>query len=192
MRNLVILSFALFTLTISSCKKDTPNNPGSGSNNLYIKFTLDGTPVDYESTSCSINTGFGGGSYTSSGFFDTEKDISIGINIPQDTIRGADLTALIGQKIEFYGCGGCPTNADMIYSVGLGGDDYRTDQSLNTLPNQYLKLNTVTFSKTINSFGKNVGQYIVTGEFNANLNYGSTIKSATNGTFKLVFQEAYN
>jgi len=190
---LIIASLAL-TLGFYSCKKDDNNNTqpaapatSSTANHLFINFSLDGVAKSFTGATNQINTAAGGGAITTSGFFDLNTNIDISLQMPRDTILGADLTSLIGQKIPIVDCMGCPTNSWMSYEIN--GDDYRADNLNNTLPDNYFKITSVTFAKNIILFGQSLNQYYVTGEFNANLAYGSNIKNVTNGTFRLVFQE---
>ena len=196
-KQLFILITLVLSLSISSCKKDDNNDPApepdpaptpAPTNQLYIKFTLDGVAKSFTSTTASIHTGFGGGSFTSSGFFNTKDDISISLSMPLYSIMGSDLQSLKGQKILIGSCGGCPTNINLQYSVN--NNDYESYDSNNALPTEYIKFNTVTFDKNVTVFDKKVNQYYVTGEFNLKLSYGTDVKNATNGTFGLIFRES--
>ena len=194
MRNLLLIFIAVILATAVSCKKKNNNTtpppvtPLPTAPSVFISFTIDGAAKTFTGTEVSIHTGFGGGSFTSSGFFNFTDDVSFNLNMPLDSIMGADLQALVGTKIPIGSCGGCPTNIELQYAIN--GDDYRCSDSNNALPNDYVKFNSVTFHKTVTSFGKNLNQYMVTGEFNLKLSYGSNIKSVTSGTFSLPFRES--
>lgn len=193
MKKLLLIIVALLSISISSCKKEdkkvaTPTPAPAPTNPLFIKFTLDGAAKNFTSTTASIHTGFGGGAFTSSGFFNLSDDISINLSMPLDSIMGSDLQSLVGQKIPIGSCGGCPTNIYLDYS--LNGNSYQSSDSHNALPAEYIKFNTVTFDKNVTVFDKKVNQYYVTGDFNLKLSYGTDVKNATNGTFGLIFREA--
>jgi hypothetical protein len=196
---LFIIVTLVLSVAISSCKKEKKKDPDpapasasaptpAAADPLYIKFTLDGVAKSFTSTNVSINTGFGGGSSTSSGFFNLTDDISINLNMPLDSIMGSDLQSLVGQKIRIGSCGGCPTNIYLNYAIN--DNDYQSSGTYNVLPSEYIKFNTVTFQKNLTVFNRNVNQYYVTGEFNLKLSYGTDIKNATNGTFALIFRES--
>ena len=190
--NKQILAIAVLSCCVvfSSCKKDDKTETPATPTQLYMNFSLDGTPVNVSGTTNQLNTGYGGGSYTSSAFFTGSSLDEISLSIPQDSILGSDLQALVGQKIAIGSCGGCPTNIEVTHEIN--GDDYQSSDSDNPLPTYYVKFNSVTFLQTVNLFGQNLNQYYVTGEFKVRLRYGSTLKNADNGTFKMVFQEAKN
>jgi len=157
-------------------------------NKLFIIFNLDGETKGITSPNLSISTGSSFGAYTSSGFFIFNNSIDIDFNLDRDSILGADLQALVGQKIRIEGCLGCATNAAMRYEIN--GDEYRASDLNNTFPANYFKIRTVTFYQTVNKFGKSLNQYYVEGEFDAYLTYGSDNKHATNGLFRLIFEES--
>ncbi len=197
-KQLLIIATLVITLGVSSCKKDdntSPQTPAptptpTTTNQLFMSFSLDGVAKSITATSNNVNTGFGGGSFTSATFFDFINNASINLSMPNDTILGSDLQALVGQKILIGSCGGCPTNIHLEYDIN--GNTYKSYDSHNPFPTNYIKFTSVTFYKNVNLFGKSLNQYYVTGEFDLNLSYGSTIKHASNGTFKMIFQEAKN
>lgn len=192
-KHLFIIVTLVLSISVSSCKKKDKKDPEpetvpAPTNQLFISFTLDGVAKSFTSTSVSINTGFGGGSFSSSGFFSIKDDISISLSMPLDSIMGSDLQSLTGQKIMIGSCGGCPTNIHLQYDIN--GDEYESYDSKNKLPSEYIKFNSVTFQSNVVVFGKKVNQYYVTGEFNLKLSYGTDVKNATNGTFGLIFRES--
>ncbi len=188
----------ILSISLSSCKKDDKKEPepepapapapAPPANQLFINFTLDGAAKSYTSTDVSLSTGYGGGSFTSTGFFNLKQDIHFTLSMPLDSIMGSDLQALVGQKLVIGSCGGCPTNIH--FDFDLNGNDYESYDSNNDLPNEYIKFNSVTFHKNVTVFGKNLNQYYVTGEFNLKVSSGTDIKNATNGTFGLLFRES--
>lgn len=171
------------TVTTPAPAAQLPTTPA-----VFINFTIDGSAKSFTGTEVSIHTGYGGGASTSSGFFNLTDDVSLNLNMPLDSIMGADLQSLVGTKIPIGSCGGCPTNIELQYAIN--GNDYRCSDANNALPNDYVKFNSVTYQKTVTSFDKTLKQYMVTGEFNLKLNYGSDIKSVTSGTFSLPFRES--
>jgi len=192
---LFILITLVLSLSISSCKKSskkepdpTPTPAPAPTNQLYINFTLDGAAKSFTGTTVSLHTGYGGGSSTSSGFFNVNDNISINLSMPLDSIMGSNLQSLVGQKILIGSCGGCPTN--IYFSYEINGNDYQSSDSYNTLPTEYIKFNSVIFDKNVTFIDKKLNQYYVTGEFNLKLSYGTDVKNATNGTFGLIFREA--
>lgn len=191
---LLLLAALVLSVTIFSCKKDkkedTPEpapTPAPAADQLFISFTLDGVAKNYTSTTASIHTGYGGGASTSSGFFDLSKDMSVDIHMPKDSIVKADYDSLIGVKIPIGSCGGCPTNAS--FEIYMNGEDYESSSTYNTLPTNYIKINSVKYHSTVTSFGKQVKQYYITGEFNVKISYGTDVKNAPDGKFGLLFRE---
>jgi len=179
---------SLLSLTlISSCKKkeSTPTPVDE----LYISFKLDGVDKKFSTTSFTTNSNSGGVSgnlaYISSGFFDLEKDIFIDFDIQKDSIVGADYQAAVGQNIPV--CDNCPISMGLRYVIS--GNDYNSSQSNNPFPANYFKINSVTFYRLNTTFGLNVKEYFITGEFNTKINYGTSIKNVTEGKFRLIFQE---
>jgi hypothetical protein len=189
-KQLLVIVGIMFFLGLSSCKKkDTPApTPTPTTPQLYISFTLDGVSKNITNTTNQINTGYGGGAYTSSGFFTLTDEITMLLSMPQDSIVGADLQSLVGKKLTIGSCGGCPTNIYLSYNIN--GNDYESYDTNNPSPDDYIQFNTVTYDNTINLFGQNVKEYYVTGTFNLKLSYGSDIKNATNGKFTLIFQQS--
>ncbi|RYD74314.1 MAG: hypothetical protein EOP53_18515 [Sphingobacteriales bacterium] len=186
-----IIVTLVLSISFSACNKKDDKDPvpaPAPAKQMFIKFTLDGTAKNITGTTASINTGFGGGAYTSSGFFNFNDNIHITLSMDQENILGADLEALVGQKILVGSCGGCPTNIQLIYDIN--GDEYRSSDSDNKLPDEYIKFNSVTFDKEVTIFDKKKNQYYVTGEFNLKLSSGSDVKNATGGTFGIIFQES--
>lgn len=194
MKNKVVILFACLAVFSFACKKDkTPETPTPEpvpveTNKLFIEFTLDGVAKSFTSTTNSIHTGYGGGSSTSSGFFDLNKDINFTLAMPLDSIMGSDLQALVGQNIPIGSCGGCPTNIHLDYAIGA--NDYTSSENNNASSANYVKFNSVTFEKNVTFFDENLNQYYVTGEFNLKLSYGQDIKSVTAGKFGLIFRES--
>lgn len=194
-KQLFVIITLVLSISIFSCKKDDKKNSTPApvptptpTNQLYIKFTLDSVAKNFTDTKASIHTGFGGGSFTSSGFFNSQDNISINLSMPLDSIIGSDLQSLVGQKIPIGSCGGCPTNIYLEYEIN--GDNYKSSDNHNALPSEYIKFNSVTFDKNVTVFDKQVNQYYVTGDFNVKLSYGTDVKNATNGTFGLIFRES--
>lgn len=194
-KHLFIILTLVLNISVSSCKKDDKKDPDptpapapAPVNPLFINFTLDGAAKSVTSTNVSLHTGFGGGSFTSSGFFNLKDDISFNLSMPLDSIMGSDLQSLIGLKIPIGSCGGCPTNIHFDYY--MNGNDYTSSDLNNDLPADYIKFNTVTFDKNVTVFNKQVNQYYITGEFNLKLSYGTDIRNVTNGTFGLIFRES--
>jgi hypothetical protein len=196
-KHLFIIITVVLSMSISSCKKDEKKDPvpvpapapaPAPTNQLYINFTLDGVAKSFTGTEVALHTGYGGGSSTSSGFFNTTDDISINLSMPLDSIVGSDLQSLVGQKIPIGSCGGCPTNIHLDYDIN--GDEFESSDSYNALPADYIKFNSVTFNKNVTVFDQNLNQYYVTGEFNLKLSHGTDVKNATNGTFGLIFRES--
>lgn len=191
---LLILSL-LLTIQFLSCKKKnntqapapTPTPAPAPANSLFVSFTLDGSPKNFTSATASMNQGYSSGSSTSSGFY-VNDNISINLSMMLDSIMGSDLQGLVGQKIRIGSCGGCPTNIHMNYEIG--GNLYTTSDTYNTLPNEFIRFNSVTFDKTVTSFGKQLNQYYIKGDFNVKLTYGNDTKNATNGSFGLLFRES--
>jgi hypothetical protein len=197
MKKLLFVTITLvLSISISSCKKKNNTPPPAPvlapapapANQLFINFTLDGVAKSFTGTEVSLHTTYGGGSSTSSGFFNMNDNISINLNMPLDSIMGSDFQSLIGQKIRIGSCGGCPTNINLDYEIN--GNDYESSDLNNALPADYIKFNTVTFQKNVTVFGKNLNQYYVTGDFNLKISYGTDVKNATNGTFGLIFRES--
>jgi len=193
--NLFTCAILFLILGFSSCKKEDNANKTTATtttattnNNVYINFTLDGVSKSIAGATNNRNTGYGGGSYTSAGFFDFTNDVGICLSMPLDSIVGSDLQSLVGQKIPIGSCGGCPTNIYMYNTIN--GDDYRSYDTNNPYPANYVKFNSVTYNRTEVVFGEVLDYYYVTGEFNLKLSYGTTIKNVTNGTFKLLYTEA--
>ena len=186
------LLFAVLTVSFGffSCSKDKEEETPAPNNQLYMNFTLDSVPVNVTGTTNQLNTGFGGGSYTSSAFFTVSNLDEISLSIPQDSILGSDLQALVGQKIPIGSCGGCPTNIEVTHRIN--GDDYESTDTYNPYPAYYVQFNSVAFCQTVVLFGQSLNEYYVTGEFKVRLNYGSDIKNADNGTFRMIFQEVKN
>lgn len=190
-KHLFISMTLVLILSTFSCKKNKKKDPDptpSPTNQLFINFTLDGTAKSFTGTTVSLNTGYGGGSSTSSGFFNLKDNLDITLSMPLDSIMGSDLQALIGKKILIGSCGGCPTN--IYFSYEINGNEYISYDSHNTLPTEYIKFNSVVFDKNVTFFEKKLNQYYVTGEFNLKLSYGTDVKNATNGTFGLIFRES--
>jgi hypothetical protein len=196
-KHLFIIVSLLLSITFSTCKKDNKKDPApdpapapapAPTKQVYIQFTMDGAAKTFTDTKVSLHTGYGGGSSTSSGFFNTKDNISINLSMPLDSIMGSDLQSLIGQKIPIGSCGGCPTNIYLSYEIN--GNSYQSSDSYNALPAEYIKFNTVTFDKNVTVFDQNLNQYYVTGEFNLKLSYGTDVKNVTNGSFGLLFRES--
>ena len=194
-KHLLIILTLFLSVSISSCKKNNKKDPDPApapapapTNQLYINFTLDGTAKSFTGTTASLHSGYGGGSSTSSGFFNVNDNININLNMPLDNIMGSDLQSLIGKKILIGSCGGCTTNIYLSYEIN--GNDYQSSDSYNNLPTEYIKFNAVTFIDNVTSFGKKLNQYYITGEFNLKLSYGTDVKNATNGSFGLIFRES--
>ncbi len=188
---IILASCLLFSAGFLSCKK-TPTQPAPNlPSPLFIYFNLAGTPTNIFGLQNSLNTGSGGGAYTSSGFFNFTQDINITINIDKDSILGSDLQALVGQQLPFLGCSGCPqTNVSIDYTPGgFNGNEYMTNPSYNPFPANYLKITSVTFVNTSNVTGVSVNNYAINGVFNAVLSYGTDSMQATNGHFRLLYQE---
>ncbi|MBU3661311.1 MAG: hypothetical protein FGM14_15690 [Flavobacteriales bacterium] len=188
MKSFYLIFSILVLAALSSCKKDTDDGE-TPTDELFISFTIDGVQKKYVSNSSTSNNTNGGSSgnsaYTGAGFFDFEKDIYISLDLEKDSIVGADLEALIGQKIQI--CDICPVSMGMRYDID--GDDYSTSASNNPYPANYFKINSVTFYRLNNTLGQNAKEYFVTGEFTTKLNYSTTVKNVTNGQFRLIFQE---
>jgi hypothetical protein len=176
----------VFAAGLVSCKKSSSNS--NSATNLYISYTLDGVNRQYTGTTNQINTGLGAAAYSSSGFFDLDKDVSIDINMEKDSIVGNDFLSLVGQKIKVPDCvgAGCGTSMNINdYSDGELG----TGSVSNPFPTYYFKVNTVSYLKTVNTLGTDEKQYLISGEFNIKVDDNGTVKSATNGKFNLIFQE---
>jgi len=191
-KQLFTIAIIALSLIFSSCKKEDPTPVPAftppASTQLFMTFDLDGTTQNITGSTNSLNTGYGGGSYTSSGFFNLNTDIDFTLSMPLDSIMGSDLQALVGQKLLIGSCGGCPTNIHLSYDIG--GNSYQSYDTYNPAPTNYVRFNSVTYLKTSTSFGITTNQYLVEGDFNLKLSYGSTVKNATNGTFRLIFKEA--
>ncbi len=195
MRNhLYAIAAISFFLLLSSCKKENntptpaPVTTPATTNDLYIKFDLDGVPKNITSTNVSITTGLAGSSFTSAGFFIFNNSIDISFNLLQDSILQADLQALVNQQIPIVDCLGCPLNAGLRYEIN--GDAFNASDLDNTFPANYFKITSVTYYRTVVKFGKSLKQFYVKGEFNANVTYGPDTKHLTNGTFRMIFEEA--
>lgn len=192
-RRLCITFLFGLSLVFIGCKKNkTPETPEPEaapvqSTPLFINFMLDCAAKSFTGTQQSIHTGFAGGANCSSGFFSFTSNISINLSMPLDSISETEFQSLVGQKIAIGNCGGCPTNANL--DVTLDGNDYISSDANNTLPNEYIKFNSVNYHSTVTVFDESVKQYYVTGEFNLKLNYGSDVKTASNGSFGLLFRE---
>jgi hypothetical protein len=134
----------------------------------------------------SISGGtFGNSAYTSAGFFDLEKNINIDFSMEKDSIVGSDYETAVGQSYAV--CETCPLSLRLRYEID--GDLYESKESNNPLPVNYFKITSVTFYRVNNSFGQNVKEYFLTGEFSTKISYTSIVKNVTNGKFRLIFQE---
>lgn len=173
----------LSTLCFVSCNKD------EDSEKIFINFNLDGISQEYTATQTSINTGFGPDANSCSGIFNFEDDISICLSMDQDSITVTDFENLIGEKLRVRSCAGvgCGTGGDL--DVKIDGDYFTTSALNNPYPEYYIRFNEVRFFRTLTIFDESFNEYFIEGDFNLKLSDGSVVKSATDGAFRLVFQE---
>ena len=178
--NLLIACAILITF---SCNKD------ENSDKIFIKYKLDGETQEFTAMQTSINTGFGPDASTCSGIFNFEDDISICLSMDQDSITITDFENLIGEKLRVRSCAGvgCGTGADL--DVKIEGEYYSTTASNNPHPEYYIRFNEVRFFRTLTIFDESFNEYFIEGDFHLQLSDGSDVKSATEGEFRLVFQE---
>ncbi|MFN0189373.1 MAG: hypothetical protein ACKVQV_11800 [Bacteroidia bacterium] len=194
-KQFLLITTLCLSFFFSSCKKDDDAAPATPTptptTKYFFSFNLDGVPKYIYGASNNVNWGSGGGVYSGASIFTLTSDIGITFNMDQDSILGSDFQALIGQKIPFIGCGGCPqTNAYLTYDIS--GDSFASHDTDNPLPAYYTRITSSTYLGTFNQFGIYYEKYVVTGEFNARISYGGTIKNLTNGTFKLIFPAAFD
>ena len=188
MKTYLLFLSILFSAVFSSCKKDK-NEEETLIDELYISFKLDGEEKKYSSNSTSLNSYSGGTNgfscYTCSGFFDQTRNIFIDFSIEKDSISGADYETSVGQS--FSVCESCPISLGLRYEID--GDIYESRELNNPFPSNYFKITSVTFYRLNNTFGQNIKEYYVTGEFTTKINKGNAVKNVTEGKFRLIFQE---
>lgn len=193
-KQLLLITTLCLSILFSSCKKDDDNStatPTPVAPEYFFSFNLDGVPTYIKGAKNNVYYGVTSGAYSGASFFNFTTDISLSININKDSILGSDFQALIGQKLPFIGCGGCPeTNVYLNYDIN--GDNYTSFEIDNALPAYYLKITSVSYLGFFNQFGEYYEKYVVTGEFNARISSGGTVKNLTNGTFKLIFPAAFD
>ena len=194
--NFTLLVFMSVSFLFASCKKEDAKTttPITTPNQVFIKMKWNGVQTDFTGTNNLISEGTAGGSdaFSSAGFFNlsTSDNITIELMMDQDSILGSDLQSLIGVKLPVLDCIDCQPHMEMIYNVN--NDFHITKENDNVFPANYFKITSVTFLATVNHGGQICDQYVVQGEFNVKLEYASTINTASNGTFKLIFIEAWD
>jgi len=198
MKNYIFVAlFILVSGLFFACEKNTTttNTP----NDYYITFDLDGTPVEYRSTTYQCQSSSSGTINVSGGIlkpnlsnFSATESIYVNINMDEDSVTYNELHGLIGQNLEVCFSSSSICNAPV--HIGLdfddGTTDWGTDKNNNTAPTHYLKITSVEHSSTVPlGFSSLV---IIEGEFNLVLDSSSsssTTKNATNGKFRLQFPE---
>lgn len=181
--------FTLFlALLFSACRND--NN--AATDDFYINFDFDGTPVAYSTIATQTGGGYNGHNIISSTIAPNGSDgATVVISMDRASITYDDLKSLEGSKLGV--CTSTPCQ-DFIYinvEYSDGNTNWEGEPSNNALPNQYLSIDQVELSSTDNPFGGDRFM-IITGKFNLVLSDKSNpanSKTASNGQFRLQFAE---
>jgi|GEM_PF-1227496 len=198
------LLFLLFTITIlftSSCKKDDSNNQDDNNNidptSQFVRFDMDGviyeevfdyfSPVTFDkSISTSVynivNVGM---------VFEMDIDTDIDEN---DNMSAAFMEGMVDSLIPLNSCivnDDCAWDARIIFS--FDGSEFDTNNTVNELPNQYIKIKKVIPYSLTNVGGYIAEFYLLEGEFEALVRTynGSEANTVTNGEFRLIFSNNY-
>lgn len=191
-QKLLLIALAMFSLSLSSCKKDDDDNPAPAAapkKTYFISFKLDGTDTYISRENMTQNASMGGAASTTAGFFDFTTNVHISFYMPKDSIIGSDLDSLEGHPLPIGNCWGC-NNITSQLTYHIGGDDYDTDETINTFPAHYIKINSSEFTSKVDLLGNIWKNYYVTGEFNVKINYGQDVKTLSDGKFALLFRDA--
>ena len=196
MKNCLYFAFAIFALfSAVSCKKKSDNQPAASpaptqttAPSSFLNFSLDGAAKNYTANTSAGFKSVKGSSNITSQFQTDDETLMFRLWIPKDSIVGADLDSLIGKKISNGSCMFCPTTIELIHTIDK--TYYRSSETENSTPTEYVKFTSVTFQKTVEVSNKKLNKYFVTGEFNLRITYVNTTKRLSNGTFGMYFYES--
>lgn len=191
---LIIISSSFF-----ACQQDPNNNSNPTPDDYFVTFDLDGTPIEYRTTTYQCNLSSGTPRTIGSSIVEADLNnlsamelIRIHFNMNEDSITYHELQSQIGQNLAVCFSSSTSCHAPVHISVDYkdGTNNWSTDADNNIAPTNYLKINSVQHSPIIPLVPAFNSLVIVEGEFNLVFDDGSsTLKHATNGKFRLLFPE---
>ena len=197
-----LLLFILLGIFTSCQQNNDPNTLPPTPNDYYITFELDGTPMEFRTTSPQVSVSNGSGS----GFrgvscdiipnvFSTPREtITINIDMQKDSIVYSDLKALEGQTLNVCqqrGTSACNYPIAVTLSYDKDTELWGTYADNNPAGVQGITITSVEPSDNVSLTGNKLAD--ITGEFNLVLdvfnNGTTTLQTASNGKFRLLFTE---
>lgn len=198
MRTPYLLFFAVLLFMFGACQQTPTPTPATNTNN-FIEFDENGTTVRHELTLVesvntispmydgTINYQLVNSSYSAYNGGNVES-FTIGFSSSKPQLGLSEYQSLIGQKLALGVCSGNNCVQGFLSRAGLSGGS-TSDASVNSLPNDYIKITAVQYDSNDPNYGD---LFEIKGEFSATLlDTGNNTNKVTNGKFQLLFQ-GYN